>query len=139
MVLDLHHIWGSKSHIAVTTPKGKEGVVSTFSAAPWSGQGDCVPGEEHSELSSSIVKVACARGCLQSLTYKQKSRQTGWFRFLGALVPYTAFHSTVLPLCVLPLHTRDFQHSPAICALKESTHFPSCKPGPSRPLWANPG
>lgn len=37
----------------------------TSSAAPWSGQGDCLPRTEHSELSSNAMKVGHTRGCLQ--------------------------------------------------------------------------
>lgn len=112
VVLDLYHVWASNSCIVLTIPKGKEGVGYTSSAASWSGQGDCLPREEHSELSSSAVRVARTRGCVQNLSYKQKCRWTGRFRFLGAPVPYTAFHFPVLPLPVVPLCTSDFQHSP---------------------------
>lgn len=115
MVLDPYCVWGSNSRIALTIPKGKEGAVYTSSAVAWSGQGDCLPRQEHSQLSSSGMRVARTRGCVQILSYKQKCRRTRSFRFLGALVPYTAFHFPVLPLRVLPLHTRDFStHGPLV-------------------------
>ena len=65
VVLDLHRVWGSDSHIALTVPRGKEGAVYTSSAAPWSGQGGCLPTTERGELSSSGTRVARARGCVQ--------------------------------------------------------------------------
>lgn len=57
VVLDLCCIWGSNSHIALTIPKGMEGVVYTNSAALWSKKGDCLPRKEHSEFPSVVVVV----------------------------------------------------------------------------------
>lgn len=130
-ILDLYHFWQSNSCTALTIPEGKETEVYTSSAALWSVQGDSA---------QQKTQWAFLRGCegstylcLQSdPTHQQMCRWMCWFRFPGALVPYTVFHLPVLPLH--PLHTGDSQHSLAFSTLKRWTLFPSCKTGSSRPL-----